>query len=331
MTRLTLNQKRNRIYKDMDHERRMVRLFRLDPGYGSNIVRGTFVYKSLDDNPSYEALSYVWGNSGFPYKCSIEDNEIGIGLNLYEALIHLRLPASTRMLWVDAICINQSNTEEMSHQLRMMDEVYHHADNVLIWLGTGTAHSSYGMQALESFSRGSLSPKSVPWLKGSTHQWRTGLLEIMDNPYFTRIWVVQEAALARKATMLCGMDQFSWNNEPTHVRAFARSLKLASILPSWSEGDFQAVNTDAFRTLLELQLSQVDGIDGRPVPDFLDIAYDLRHRKGRDRRDLLYALLNLRQDRGLRDQISPDYSKTVDEVYNDFIRIFDRDIRKLSE
>lgn len=124
---------------------------------------------------------------------------------------------------------------------------------------------------------------------------------------------------------MCGDDEMSWNNNRECVRAFVRAMKLASISPAWSEAGFQEINMDGFISLLELQLSQTYSAEELPSPDLLDIAYAMRHKQATDRRDMIYALLNLREGNTIRDEFHPDYRKSVHELYDDLIKILAKD------
>ncbi|KAE8451708.1 hypothetical protein EG329_003165 [Mollisiaceae sp. DMI_Dod_QoI] len=68
---------------------------------------------------SYEALSYVWGDpqDRLSY-LHLNGALITVGYNLSQALIHLRRPDVPRVLWVDALCIDQNNIEERGHQVQ---------------------------------------------------------------------------------------------------------------------------------------------------------------------------------------------------------------------
>lgn len=69
--------------------------------------------------------------------------------NLQEALFHLRHAKSTRRLWVDAICINQTNDIEKPKQIRLMDRIYKTADQVIAWLGLAVHNSNLAFDFAE--------------------------------------------------------------------------------------------------------------------------------------------------------------------------------------
>ena len=89
---------------------------------------------------SYDALSYTWDGGVTTGYILIGGKRLDITSNLHSALRHLRDPLVDRILWVDAICINQSDEaiHEKSHQVRQMRKMYEQADRVIIWLGGAT-------------------------------------------------------------------------------------------------------------------------------------------------------------------------------------------------
>lgn len=93
-----------------------------------------------DDPMPYEALSYTWGGDPGAENAPtifINDREVSVTHNLLNALKSLRPPDEDRMIWVDALCINQNDREEKGHRVGQMRQVYEHASSVLIWLGSG--------------------------------------------------------------------------------------------------------------------------------------------------------------------------------------------------
>lgn len=95
----------------------------------------------LQENPWYEAVSYTWateeGDCSLSSQIKCGDARLWVTKNCELALRYLRLrePSSARVLWVDAICINQKDVNERGHQVRIMRDVYSKATRSLIWLG----------------------------------------------------------------------------------------------------------------------------------------------------------------------------------------------------
>ena len=103
-------------YYPLNIARKEIRLIRVQP----NIAAGKrqlrlecdLVTVSLDDRPRFDALSYTWG--GDPRTIRINGRRVKVTTSVWGALTVFRetnvLPAG--YVWVDAICINQEDTEE---------------------------------------------------------------------------------------------------------------------------------------------------------------------------------------------------------------------------
>lgn len=96
---------------------------------------------NLADEPVYEALSYCWGDATNKLLIFCDGKPFPVTENLESALRHIRLPDEDRVLWIDALCINQNDVSERAHQVNLMREVYRRASRVLVWLGDGTPDS----------------------------------------------------------------------------------------------------------------------------------------------------------------------------------------------
>jgi hypothetical protein len=103
---------------------------------------------SLDDFPSYEALSYTWDGQvpDRPVRC--HGKTLNITRNCERALFRLRT-SSKRRLWVDSICIDQTSPAEKSIHIPLMGDVYGRASTVLLWLGDATSASDISFKYLE--------------------------------------------------------------------------------------------------------------------------------------------------------------------------------------
>ncbi|KAH8898042.1 HET-domain-containing protein [Thozetella sp. PMI_491] len=123
------------------HEGGAIRILELQPGNHGDTLVGRFHYADLKNlHLQYEALSYVWGEtySGIheEMKPTIQCNgrATDITPNLHQALVHIRSPSAPLFLWADAICINQDDEHERSHQVGLMGAIYGHAARVLMWI-----------------------------------------------------------------------------------------------------------------------------------------------------------------------------------------------------
>lgn len=87
------------------------------------------------DLPSYRCLSYAWGDPEDPFVIMINGKIFWVRRNLHDFLAIARETISRTYLWIDALCIDQSNTSERNHQVQQMGRIYSIADTVLVWLG----------------------------------------------------------------------------------------------------------------------------------------------------------------------------------------------------
>ncbi|KAF4829613.1 Heterokaryon incompatibility protein 6, OR allele [Colletotrichum tropicale] len=183
---------------------RKIRLLKLLPGKYHDPLHCKLQIVDLQFKPEYEALSYTWadsnGDSSLSQQIYVGERHdiLFITANCANALRRLRFPLWSRDLWVDAICIDQHNTQERSHQVGIMRYIYATAERVIIYLGEGA-----GDPKLEP---------SVPWKyenHGNTLDLSTDLTK---QPYFTRVWVIQEVASARSAWILLGSKGARWED-----------------------------------------------------------------------------------------------------------------------
>lgn len=133
----------------------------------------------------YDALSYVWGDSDNPRSIYIGKHDLPVTRNLYAALSHLRNFSLERIIWVDAICIDQKNTEEKEQQIQIMAKIYSQAIRVLVWLGEAADNSD---QALEEIR--AAGGKATISLNNETI--RSAVLALLQRNWFRRIWVREQ-------------------------------------------------------------------------------------------------------------------------------------------
>jgi hypothetical protein len=170
--------------------------------------------RKIKELPNFEALSYTWGekNQLEIVHCQASDHSKSIAYmkvtsNCASALKRLRHAVHVRKLWVDAICIDQSNTNERSAQVRIMQRMYRGASQVIVYLGDSTDGTDRAIEILEHESQG-LSPLITDDISKKDIQC---VQELVARPWFHRVWVLQEIASARSAVVLCGEHPTAWN------------------------------------------------------------------------------------------------------------------------
>ena len=190
---------------------------------------------SLTDEPDYEALSYSWlaydedekeeeeveqpGKAKQDYSIECDQLSITISSNLSSALFRLRHVQESRTLWIDQICINQSDEQEKGQQLPLMAEIYSKAFRVLIWLGEARHDSDSAMDAFpvmvrklqEKDNTASVPYSSISEVLGDTANHLGPINHLLSRRWFCRVWTLQEAAAARDCLVVCGDRQVEFN------------------------------------------------------------------------------------------------------------------------
>ncbi|OAQ97008.1 hypothetical protein LLEC1_06366 [Akanthomyces lecanii] len=223
-------------YRPLDSSGGEIRLLEIRPAtkYAAPIVcklRHAYLSKA----PKYECLSYVWGKEEGGTDIKLEGTSFRVFENCEAALRRLRNLATSRTVWIDAICINQTDNDEKGAQVRRMRDIYQHAQQVCIWLGELTDGSIVGVKSIQGkltmgwhmwqvdrkFGKPTL-PAGESFKGSISLQNRSNLIqeqelgevnEILDRPWFTRVWIMQEAVLARKLVLMCGPETMAWDRD----------------------------------------------------------------------------------------------------------------------
>ncbi|ROW06932.1 hypothetical protein VMCG_04118 [Cytospora schulzeri] len=197
---------------------------------------------SLDDRVSYEALSYVWGVPTPGYSVSVDTKTLAVTPNCLLALRHLRLRSKQRVLWIDAICIDQrqrsQSTPERNHQVKLMGEIYSKAQTVLVWLGASDPTTARSIRRLKLVGRTKMLSErlnlpsqrlqrrlSKPILhssNGFTPNKYRAMFTIIRNDWWQRAWTFQEQALARQCVVLHGRRSISMSDLTEAIASASR-------------------------------------------------------------------------------------------------------------
>ncbi|KAK4498285.1 hypothetical protein PRZ48_010943 [Zasmidium cellare] len=190
-----------------------IRLFHLEAATAlSDHICGTLSDHDPFDCPPFEALSYVWGDSTKQRNILLNNRSFGITENLAAALSRVRLPETSRILWVDAICINQQDDHEKGHQVILMGNIYQRAKMVLAWIGEHADGSQSIFEWHESnkdeIEKDAMEQKEFTGspMFSYTDKAQTAFEAVCRRPYWYRTWILQEVGLGVKATVLCGPD-----------------------------------------------------------------------------------------------------------------------------
>jgi len=167
-----------------------IRLLRLKPDEDETapIQCELFNYslqKSTKGTHLYEALSYVWGDPNETSPIRVDGDQFPVTIKLHEALSRLRDRSIERIIWVDAVCINQENGQEKKHQIQLMAKIFGQANRVIIWLGEAADDSDLAVEEI----RVAGSKKST---NSSNETIQRAILALLGRVWFRRIWVREQ-------------------------------------------------------------------------------------------------------------------------------------------
>lgn len=298
------------------------RLLELDLNSDTTSADEATVHATIDNHdfhnaPEYEALSYTWGSKDESANMKLNGQWFPVTPNLLAALQQLRLSQgkngeSKRKLWIDAICINQSDNIEKSQQVMRMKDIYANASQVLIWLGkpdrlSGTAFDTLERFAAEDGTRdGSATYRDI---SNEVEERRAAIQLFIERSYFNRMWIIQEVVVAKNATVLCGSFSMTFDILCTAIQRmtgsgfypFSTATSKLTYLGIW-RGHFH-------------EMAAQDREDNFDVKAFID----LRDRSATDQRDKIYSLRGIANN-ALAAGITVDYDKSVERVYTDFAK-----------
>ncbi|CAG9948970.1 unnamed protein product, partial [Clonostachys rosea f. rosea IK726] len=268
--------------------------------------------KSRSTHP-YEALSYVWGPEDNQQSIRINNCEVPVRTNLYEALSCLQDPFIERIIWIDAICINQEDIDEKGQQVQCMAKIYARASRVIVWLGKVADQSNEALEAIRAAAEGQ-------YVDSATDK---AIVTLLDRPWFKRIWVLQEVAAARHILIRSGrteIDGFAFCSGLNALEiSYGTNQSLGDIIPTIA----YLIRGAVFRPRYEEpETSQVErfALNIRPLSQLVDTYHT---RQATDRRDMIYALLGMSSDdpSGLDDAgLSPNYQIPWIEVFRNLVR-----------
>lgn len=175
-----------------------------------------------DACPEYTALSYVWGEASGPRgHVIVNDARVEVGKTVETVLRHLTADQPL-WLWIDQLCINQTDDTEKSDQVQQMHRIYAVAKQTVAWLGADDEGMEVLFYAVETTSeairRGSYESLQRVYLSDETGAEETrreisqAFASFCAKPYWTRLWVIQEFAVARHVIIRCGDHTVHWQD-----------------------------------------------------------------------------------------------------------------------
>ena len=314
-------------FPPLDRSKNQTRLVHLASGSDLETENGsticcTLSVVSLDDEPNYEALSYAWGSSCDRVSITLNGSSFPVSQNLYSALTYLRPAVGERVLWIDALCINQDDNNERTHQVQLMQGIYSGAESVIAWLGEPWDYSNAAFDLFDLLSKKPhlhIDPTvgesiGMNGIDLESSEVRNSIKTFFLVPWWQRIWTVQESILSKELYYMSGRHIV--HDSRVKVWAAFISQHLSCCDGVWSE----TVGKEAIQGHRTIVSVMVDAGRLRAYKqdflsrNFLSTLSAFRHRLSTDPRDKLYGLLALASgpEKAI---VEPRYTMSATEVY----------------
>ncbi|RFU34236.1 hypothetical protein B7463_g2103, partial [Scytalidium lignicola] len=298
----------------------------------------------------YTALSYVWGDPADKKQIIVNGCSFHITPNLESALRHLRDKSRVLRIWVDALCINQSDVAERNQQVQQMGSIYSLAQHTVIYLGDASVKSDSVFINIGSLLAHSNIPLPLAILASKCDDAAWEILyegiqtQILARPWFSRVWVFQELLLSRDPWVQCGTKRLKWA-DLCQVSFLARDGSnrlriLKDKLKDWGDRDILSISFMPDKTIADLpkgvgalgcledmnlaRRKFQDYIGGNGIGNTLLALLALRRGLGvSDSRDMIYVHLGVASD-SISGNLGfkVDYTKGYQQLFTDITRYF---------
>jgi hypothetical protein len=337
-------------YRPFVQARTEIRLLTLDHPPESKVYSETGVRRpvsaslshvSLNEMPSYKAVSYAWGSLTAPrYPILVDGDTLMVTQNLHEALVLFQALPHIPPLWMDAVSINQTDDDEKRTQVPLMHRIYSEAEEVLIWLGPAADQSTEVIRLLLGWAyrfTNLLKEHGVDGVYPDTPlralmvqitesipvaSWFQPVARFFGRSWWHRVWVLQEVILAKRATIHCGDVAVLWSDVERVIETFS--------YPDAFDGlDIEGLGLQICQQahLRRLRLDYLgryrDWVPGLTWEELLHMSYGRPFMpEATDERDRIYGLMGLLLEQD-RIKVPVDYSResTMTRIAFDVSRV----------
>jgi hypothetical protein len=279
--------------------------------------------KDPEEFPRYTALSYTWGSASEQREILVHDKPFLVQDNLWKFLYRARCSGFTNDLWIDALCIDQSDVNERNHQVSIMGMIYKRAQSVIVWIHPLSKTTEQAVEYVLYESADKLKQPVEP-------QFIQGLQELLEAPYWSRAWILQESVLASRITIWLGQLQVdedtllcvlkhAWTENANEESEDYPALKVIDYRKKFGRGRFlgnrDIPNAFEARKYMKPLLS---------CDEWARLLRRLGHSlQCTDPRDRVYALLSLLSPMSRAQfRIEPYYSKSSRSLFFDIATSF---------
>jgi hypothetical protein len=251
--------------------------------------------KSLYKCPKYIALSYSWGEHSSTRPILLDGRITQVTTSLEAALQEL-IARGVKIVWVDALCIDQGNDYEKVYQLRQMGTIFSKAKKVIAWLGPAAEDSDNAMQALANMKE-----------TGCVYQQGPAIIQLLARSYWERVWIIQELSKASIVEVWCGTQTLTWHSFQVNIQTW------------WSYSKFSVTGGDhPVFALKRFCDAERDSRRGTARMLLSTAIMGTLYTKATLKRDRVYALLGITRD-GAEVVPTPNYVQSDGVVFGSIV------------
>ena len=265
--------------------------------------------------PKFDAVSYTWGTDLNSQDIVVDGHTLRIRQNLHDFLLRLRREKQKRPIWIDAISISQTDLKEKGQQVQMIGDIFEAAKRVLMWTGQhgdgsrelfSNIHAKISLGGRMKGALSALSSRSGSEPRGKVdsegHSRLLAWINFINRPYFGRLWIIQEIALAQSLVVYCGDSSVDWHtlihteSGLSGVRPYLQSVSGAEVIHKGGDTRYDQTGAGMLDIITALRQSvQKDNVVGeeRPVRELSMLSREFQYAECFDRRDRVFALLSL--------------------------------------
>jgi len=267
----------------------------------------------------YEAISYAWGDRSDVEEVTLNNRRfattrtVGDILRRRSKLIGL-WPGNMRFVWLDYICINQEDIDERNYQVTLMRQIYQRASRVMVCLGDGPDASKAGWLLLKIYALSTVNTleelSNRCALDKNTPSWQA-LSRFFAHPWFSRVWVIQEVAVASKVWVTYGGGLLDWELVLWGICTFSRPEMASHLSTATAEVRRNIPLTLQQGVIVGIIRNKIQRKDKLSLREAITLCTGFQ---ATDPRDKIYALLGLvTDDLDLRAWV--DYRKPTEQLY----------------
>lgn len=308
---------RSQLYEPLDSHDRETRLVTLQQGHFEDTIRCNLSKVSLKDEPYFQALSYTWGDLSITGQIYLNGQPHHVTKNLESALRHLRHISEPRVLWIDALCINQEDVLERNSQVIHMNSIYKKASEVVAWMGEEAEESNLVFDAFEAllkYDSTHLNTEADPVVQKilSEPQYAKAIWLFFQRSWWNRVWTVQESVLPHTLYFVCGHRHISADR----LSAVYNCLDIHCM--SCCQDMLREIYSEIFESFGSLHILYNSRAIADKGTDIENLLANYRSRHCTDPRDKIYGLLGMLRSEDAR-LIVPNYSNSVPKVYEEAV------------